>query len=290
MIPATSYLSYGTSPASRPRAESESAPCSLNVSRERSASGGGCRGLFVLRAERLPRRARGCAIEAVAPGFAAWPRPRKRTPTLAAAVFHDQPGMKWLRRNAGCKPCSRRQQSAGDLVSGKESRRVAPPLPQGRDRQLRRAGSGNGRFVTPQITSWTRRPSTVVTPRSGASHVSKIPGLSGAGRRQENWLPGGWPRAPVRVSSREDGHRRRWLLERRPQSPEHTFPQPQSDPDGTHRSNPAARIGTGPARCRHCVTRRRCRRPEGHSPEWSRTGRSRSSHRPCRLRPPVPVR
>ena len=143
---------------------------------------------------------------------------------------------------------------------------------------------------TPQSTSWTRRPSTVVTPRSAASPVSKMPGLSGAGRRQESWLPGPRPRTQVRVSSPEDGLRRRWLLERRPQSPEHTFPQPQSIPDGTHRPNPAARIGTGPARCLCCVTRRRCRRPEGHSPEWSRTGRSRSSHRPCRLRPPVPVR
>ena len=142
---------------------------------------------------------------------------------------------------------------------------------------------------TPQSTSWTRRPSKVVTLRSGASPVSKIPRLSGAGRRQEHSVPGARPRAPVRVFSREDGHRRRWLLERRPQSPEPTFPQPQPNPDSTNRSNPAARIGTGPARCLYCVTRR-CRRPEGHSPEWSRTGRSRSSHRPCRLRPPVPVR
>lgn len=175
-------------------------------------------------------------------------------------------------------------------MSGKESRRVAPPLPQGRDQELSRAGSGNGRFVN--------APKHIVdaTPLHGRNSAERS-----VSRRQDPWVVGRWTATgelaarcsatpPVRVSSPEDGHRRRWLLERRPQSPEHTFPQPQSNPDGANRSNPAARIGTGPARCPYSVTRRRCRRPEGHSPEWSRTGRSRSSHRPCRLRPPVPVR
>lgn len=66
-------------------------------------------------------------------------------------------------------------------MSGKESRRVAPPLPQGRDQQPRRAGSGSGRFVN--------APEHIVdaTPLHGRDSAERS--VSG---QQDPWVVGCW--------------------------------------------------------------------------------------------------